>query len=277
MVDSVLPFAGSPDGAIKHFRFLIARLDQRIPFSFVRFSDGELEILRNETLEISANKVVWSKGQVHFSYPEYDFKSYLPEENAELRALLEKSAIYSADNFFKGIPTAHNRAPADTALMKKLSYSETNLTFADLFVNDHYPLFLREFVPRVTARDNVLLIGNYRMNSAQLNPNWLFHGIPDNAFGKFAQVVGDARRFCLELPRDFIVLCSASSITNVLGHQLHEVRPDLTFVDIGTTLHPLAGMPSSRRSYLTQMEPWTPNNFVPKLKYILAPGRRLRW
>lgn len=217
------------------------------------------------------------EGSSELQFPEYDFKSFLPEENAEVRVMLEKSAIYSADNFFKGIPTAHNRAPADTALMKKLSSSEVNLTFADLFVNNHYPLFLREFVPRATARDNVLLIGNYRMNAAQLNPNWLFHGIPDNAFGRFAQVLGDARRFCLELPRDFIVLCSASSITNVLGHQLHEVRPDLTFVDIGTTLHPLAGMSSSRQSYLTQMEPWTPKNVVPKLKYFLAPGRKLKW
>lgn len=277
MVETDLPYPGSPEGPTKHFWFFLTRLEQRRPFSFIRFSDGELEILKNEKLEISDNKIVWSKGQVNFSYPEYDFKSFLPEENAEVRVLLEKSAIYSADNFFKGIPTAHNRAPADTALMKKLSSSEVNLTFADLFMNENYPLFLREFVPRVKARDNVSLIGNYRMNSAQLNPNWLFFGIPDNAFDKFLQVVGEAHRFCLELPRDYVVLCSASSITNVLGHQLHEARPDLTFVDIGTTLHPLTGMPPSRRSYLTQMEPWAPSTFVPKLKYLLSPGRRLRW
>ena len=277
MIHSQFPLVPRGERPSSDFNFFCSLIDQAIPFTFIRFSDGETEILRNSRVEISEKKVVWSRGESNFSYPDYDFKVFNPDEDSEIRMLLIASAKFSAPYYFKGIPTAHNRSPADRSLMVSLNGSEGNLTFADLLINSNYSKFLGKLLPRLTAREKVMLVGNHRMEVSRLSSKWLFHPISDNAFNNFIEVATSTIEACQGLPTGFTVLCSASSLTNVIGHSLYETRPDLTFIDIGTALHPLAGMPPSRRSYLTQLEPWTVGSFLTKMKYLLSPGRQLKW
>jgi len=277
VVSQSFPIVSSGKRGKSDLYFVRSLIQQRLPFTFIRFSDGEMEILRNSPLEIAESLVRWSKGMSSFSYPSYDFKVFDPERNEEMRSLLLASAEFTASNYFKGIPTRHNRVPVDTQFMVSLNGGITNLTFADLFLNSNYQSFVNEVLPLIVNADDVLLIGNYRMQVERLNPNWQFLPIPDNAFNDFVGVVETAVTSCLQLPEKFTILSSASSLSNVIGHQLRKERPDLTFIDVGTTLHPFTGMPPSNRSYLSQTEPWALKNSVTKLKYLLSPGRKLTW
>lgn len=59
------------------------------------------------------------------------------------------------------------------------------------------------------------------------------------------------------VPDSALVLSSASSLSNVLGHRLRKSRSDLTFLDIGTVLNDLMGLPLTTRAHYKTMNPRT--------------------
>jgi hypothetical protein len=81
----------------------------------------------------------------------------------------------------------------------------------------------------------------------------------------------------INVPKSSLVLSSASSLSNILGHKLHTLRADLTFIDVGTSLNHLIGLGRSSRAYHTQLEPWTFRTLRPKVLYRLFGGHRIKW
>jgi hypothetical protein len=247
-------------------------------FTFVRFSDGECEVLEGNPLEISDSGVNWSRGSSQFRYPAYDFKSFDPIRDSELRAALVSCAQFQSPAFYKGIPTRHNNSPGYSKMIFELNGGSCDgLTFADIFINSNYKRFVSSFLPILKGNSNVALIGNFRMQPALVNPRWKHHKIGDNLFGDFLATVESSLAFISTLPPDSIVLSSASSITNVLGKRVHEQRLPITFIDIGTALHPFMGLVDSRREYQSQLQPWTKRTLRGKFGYHLARSSRIRW
>jgi hypothetical protein len=115
------------------------------------------------------------------------------------------------------------------------------------------------------------------MSMDNLNPNWGHITLPDNAFAEFPEIVERLLTELLNMPEKAIVLCSASSLTNILGQRLHQADRDRTFIDVGTTLHPLTSMPDSLREYQSQMLPWSRKTFKRKLMYLFRGRKSLRW
>jgi len=260
------------------FGLMLDMLQRAEPFTFVRFSDGELEIINGSPLSLGPAGISWSKGRSDFVYPAYDHKKFDPIEDGPLREALLIAARYSSLNFFKGIPTRHNKSPEDTAVMIQLNgNSESFLTFSDLFMNANYKSFLKFILPELVCRNDVVLIGNFRMSMDKLNPNWGHITLPDNAFAEFPEIVERLLTELLNMPEKAIVLCSASSLTNILGQRLHQADKYRTFIDVGTTLHPLTSMPDSLREYQSQMLPWGRKTFKRKLMYLLRGRKSLKW
>jgi hypothetical protein len=253
-------------------------LKESVPFSFIRFSDGETEVLRNNYLELSPSGVTWSKGRSAHVYPEYDHKRFDPSAQRGIRDLLIASARYSAENFYKGIPARHNKDPDATRMLRELNgNSENGLTFADLLINSNYKGFLRSSLPILLAREKVTVVGNFRMRPDLVSPNWPLLAIPDNAFDNFQNNVDSALNALSKLEGGSVVLSSASSMSNVVGWQLHLRRPDITFIDIGTALHPQMGMGGAIREYHTQLLRWNAKSAKAKLAYALLGRSRLKW
>lgn len=253
-------------------------LQDGVPFSFIRFSDGETEIIRNHFLELSKNGVHWSKGRSGHVYPDYDHKKFDPTTQGAIRDLILESARYSSTNFFKGIPSWHNKDPDATQMLIELNGgTEAGLTFADLFINSNYKAFLEKTLPLLIGRDGVTVVGNYRMNPELLAPHWSLQAIPDNAFENFEGNVASVLESLIELPRGGLILSSASSLSNVVGWKLHQTRPDLTFMDIGTALHPQMGMGGPVREYHTQLSDWTLNTVKSKVAYMVLGRSKLKW
>ena len=72
--------------ASRDFELIKRLLEKKDPFTYIRFSDGEMEIIRNPRLFIGDGRISWSKGEVLFSYPDFDFKDFSPKRDVKLRA-----------------------------------------------------------------------------------------------------------------------------------------------------------------------------------------------
>ena len=79
------------------------------------------------------------------------------------------------------------------------------------------------------------------------------------------------------LPMNSLVLSSASSLTNILGYQLQAFRKDLTFFDVGTSLHDLVGLQGGIREYQALIGRNSPKGIYRKLRLVSSPSFKLRW
>jgi hypothetical protein len=154
--------------------------------------------------------------------------------------------------------------------------SERNLTFSDLWINSNYKHFLDQALPILTARP-VALIANFRTNPKKISDLWSLIPVPDAAFQNYAQVVAEIVEKIRLLPQGTLVLSSASSISNLIGHQISLLNIDVTFIDIGTALHEQLGFTDSRRLYISQVKPWRVSTLKDKLSYLISKGSRIKW
>ncbi len=263
--------------ARRDFELIKSLLENKDPFTFVRFSDGEMEIIRNERLFIGKGHISWSKGEVSYSYPDFDYKDFSPKRDIKLRGDLIASAIYKNKFYFKGIPTAHNNALNDRNLMIEFNGGSENLTFADLLINENFLKFRKQLISIFSSYSSVYFFGNYRANPGLVNNNWKLVPLQDNFFSNYEKVLEVSLVALGGTPKNSLILSSASSLTNILGHQLHESRPDLTFLDIGTSMHDLVGMESGIREYHVLLARNTPRNLARKIRFVMNRSFRLKW
>lgn len=257
--------------------FFLRRIRENLPFVFTRFSDGEVEILRGGRLVLDDQGIVTSNVVSNFRYPAYDHKSFDPVLDVDFRSALIESAIFRKENYFKGIPTSHNGAPESTNLLVELNGgSEENLTFADLWINSNYKIFMNKVVPELKKHD-LLLLANYRTNPQLVSDSWTLFPVPDQVFQKHEKFKLEFMNMARGLPKGSIVLASASSMSNVLGLQVAKEGLEIFFIDVGTALHPLLGLEDSKRLYLSQLKPWRIHTLRQKLAYLIAKDRTLRW
>jgi len=260
------------------FQSIKSMLNSKSPFTFVRFSDGEMEILRNRALFIGNGKIVWHKGSVDFNYPEFDSKDFDPDRDKEIRSDLIKAAIYQSKNYIKGIPASHNSAILDRNLMIEYNNNlNTNLTFADLLINQNFLKFRREIVPIFMEFNDVYVVGNFRTRLELLNSSWKIVPIQDNFFSDYENIVNKTMKILRFLPLDSLVLGSASSLTNVLGQKLNAEREDITFIDIGTSMHDLFELTSGIREYHQLLSPNTLFGIYHKIRLASRKNYRLKW
>jgi hypothetical protein len=253
-------------------------LNSKSPFTFVRFSDGEIEILRNRALFIGEGKIVWHKGSFHYDYPEFDSKDFNPDRDIQIRLDLINSAIYQSKNYFKGIPASHNSAILDRNLMIEFNNNtSTNLTFADLLINKNFLKFRREIVPIFMEFNDVYLVGNFRARPEVFNSSWKLVPIQDNFFSDYENIVNKTMKILSSLPLGSLVLGSASSLTNILGQKLNEERKDITFLDVGTSMHDLFELDSGIRDYHKLLLPNTFLGMYRKVCLISKKSYRLKW
>lgn len=224
---------------------------ERAPFTFVRFSDGEIEVLHNRKLVIR-DGVTEFRGKVFSNkFHNFDNKCFEPNHGQKLRKDLLASAIFSDVNYFKGVPTRHNNALDEREFMLRLNGGFTpQMTFSDLFLNSNF-LHAREvFFPLLTSSfKNIFVVGNWRCKLKGYLEKGQLIRIPDNFFSSYQETLDSAQTTLLHAPKSALVLSSASSLSNVLGHRLRLSRPDLTFIDIGTVLNDLLGLPLGTRAY----------------------------
>lgn len=260
------------------FQYVFSLIEQLIPFTFIRFSDGEMEVIFNTKLIISEGSVEWRGRKSVAGYPTYDNKSFLPERDLVFRRDLIEAAKHRGARYFKGIRTQGTLATRDKEMMLELNGGSSNgLTFSDLLINENWKSFTGQIMPLILERGLVTFFGNYRARPQYLCSDIQHLKIGDNFIPNYEQVLKDAMVELLELPKGSTVLSSASSLTNIVGHRLFVSRPDLTFIDVGTALNPYIGLEEGLREYHSQSLPWSLKTLKKKALYYLFGSHRMKW
>ena len=258
---------------------LLNRLQSGVPFSFVRFSDGEIEILRNRKLVIENGRTHFRGRELENSFPVYDSKRFIPGFDFGLRKDLMQSALFKSENYFKGIPTWHNDAVRDREFLLRLNggYDE-RMTFSDLLVNSNYEFFRTDVLDSLKEKcEDIFFIGNYRavIKSPFMTQNLI--SIPDDFFSNYPSVRSNVLAKVFALPRGSIVLSSASSLSNIVGMQVRIRRDDLTFIDVGTAINDLLSLRSNTRAYHDAVFANSVREKVRAVRVKLQRRYRLRW
>ncbi len=198
------------------------RLKERKPFAFSKYADGEYKILKNEAITNCDN---WT---------------FSPELHQKEQSLLFESFEYDHDDYIVGIscpccqPMNHVQWMRDTVKTK-------NVTWANLFVNSNYCLFINNLIPIFNKWENdVYLFANeqgiikkmpfnvtkyFPLNIKAWQEPFLSHWI--NLGVKKAKESEGA-----------LFLFSGGPLGNILSYKLHEANPSNTYIDIGSTISP---------------------------------------
>lgn len=262
-----------PD-AIEHLEIVKNKLQNKEPFTFIRFSDGETEILKNRYLEIVPGKTVFRGQEIKNKFPQFDSKRFDPELHQNIREDLLEAAQFKAENYFKGIPTSSNNAIDDREMMIEYNSGlDNSITFADLFLNSNYAKYLEEIVPLFESFEYISVIANYRAKPTGILKKAQHITIQDNFFANYDEVLNECMEKLKNIPTRSLVLSSASSLSKILGHKIYLIRPDITFLDIGTSINNLLSLDHNIRSYHKQKN----RSFLRKLFSKKPKSHEIKW
>ena len=214
-------------------------------FAFVRFSDGEADILKNIKLEIRSDYVIEGDVLHNFGYSEEDHKSFDPDKHGFVREKLYKSYRFDKKNYFTGIgcPCCIGGINIHTAMKRGINRPSSTLTWANLFVNGNYKNFIEKTIPILSDRKIVFVCSeNANIENAAEELN--FNVVKDFRVGKNCIVndhhLADEIKDWIENNKieNHVFLFSASSLSEILIHELYDAFDNNTYLDIGTTMHP---------------------------------------
>lgn len=228
----------------KEFWKIHSLLKSNIPFCFIRFSDGEFFILKNKELKLDSGgyTIGESKGQGY--YPNEEGKHFLPGRDDFFRGELLNSFKHSQSNYFKGICTRTDLGKEDYDFQISLldDKSEEFLTFSNLFINSNYELYMNELIPLLKSKNKIAMVmnENCKIDKLPFNVDKVFHVGNNCIINNFG--LADEISDFLSDKEGWIVLCSASSLSNIIGYKCFKRNPKNTIIDIGSSLNPLLGL-----------------------------------
>jgi len=248
------------------FYNLMYKLESGENFAFTRYSDGELDIMQNYYVKLSTDTVQRGEEKLNVHpYPEEDHKEFDPEKHQESRNLLLEAYRHRQKNYYKGIPcpccVPEQRVKEMIDLHGK--GDEEHLIWANQLVNANYPRFIREMVPRLCQK-KIILVGNDKIQWPPANPEikkmFPFEvketfRVGYNCFANDLDKVEEISEYIEKHDiKDHVFLFSAASLSEILIYKLFSRYPNNTYIDIGTTLHPILGL-TVARDYLKAF--WT--------------------
>jgi hypothetical protein len=253
---------------------LAANLHNKTPFTFIRFSDGETEILRNRYLEINNGTTIIRGKSKSNRYPVFDAKRFDPIMNRNIREDLLEAATYAETDFYKGIPSSHSLMCEEQHLLVRLNGGiDRYITFADLFLNNNYSLFRSNIVPKFSQFAHLYVVCNHRSDLQGVLNNAVKISVNDNFFSDYNSIKYSILRQLSNIPEGSLVLSSASSLSKIIGHNLKCSRKDLTFLDVGTSINDLLNLPTNIRSYLNREN----LSFKDKFKEVINDRQTIKW
>lgn len=204
-------------------------------FSLSRWGDGELMILEDKFIDLRKQK----NGEFRYD-PELD-------EYKGVRNKLQLSYTSTDDEYYIGVACPCCVGEEKYEYMKRKSHQdEEHLTWANIFVNSNYKLFLTEFVPAMNGRD-VVIVANEKADTSKLPFNVeKTYKVGTDAWLNDYSVV-DRIKYEYRNKKDRIFLFAAGPLANILTYELwFYMNKDNTYIDIGSTLDTQMGMRPTR-------------------------------
>ena len=223
----------------KNFRndleILIKRLENKSPFAFSKYADGEFHVLNNQPVN---NGEFW----------------FIPESHQKNRIEMVKSFRYQHDDYYVGIscPCCIGGTLIHNWMKNQSKQKDDHLTWANLFVNGNYEHYTDNMIPEF-KNFKTILISNSDSNLDKLPFDIKEHfKIGKNAWVENYDLTEEIKDYIStnELKNHLFLFC-AGPYGNILTHQLHEHSQENFYIDIGSTLNPLLlGEMGKNRGYL---------------------------
>lgn len=205
---------------MKVFSEEIQKFHQKIlnkeKFAFSKYADGEWMAMRR--IQSTPGNGEWV---------------IEPKAEKSVQMLID-SFQYQHPDYYVGISCPCCQGDHHYDMAKFSGQPQSNLTYANLFVNANYRYYLENIVPAFSTYDNIVLVAN-----SQSNVNLLpfkvnnFYGVGYNAWVDDVVVVDAIKN---QKFNDTLFLFSCGPLGNILAHQLHQHNPNNTYIDVGSTV-----------------------------------------
>ena len=220
-------------------KFFEKKLKSKEQFAFSKYADGEFKILADQYIDLL------TKANGEFKYNPND------PTDSFFRDQLTKSFQFNHPNYYVGIGCRCCMGDKSFNWMKENSrQKESNLTWANIFVNSNYPYYVNNLLP-LYSNYEVVLVCNHK---AKLD-NLPFNIIKDfrvgtNAYKENFSLVKEMLLWIKknQIEKKLFLFC-AGPFGNILTYKLFKNFPNNTYLDTGSTLDPLLQL-GRNRGYL---------------------------
>lgn len=218
------------------FDMFVNKIKNNEHFALSRWGDGELMILENKAIDLR------HKGDGEFRHdPTNDI-------SLKMRDILMESYTYQDKDYYVGVACQCCVGKDKFDYMRKLSGQlESNLTWANIFVNSNYKYFLNDFI-NVLQNKKIILVShvNSKLDNLPFKiENHFSVGtdawISDYSTSKLIQMEMDALN-----RTNYIYLFAAGPFANILTYELWKHNRNNTYIDIGSTLDKFLGLQLTR-------------------------------
>ena len=229
------------------FYKLKSKLETGENFSFSRFSDGDMYILQNKKLVLDNGLIQIGNNTQTGPYKKQDFKNFDPEIHSFYRDRLIEAYKHKQKNYYKGISCACCVGKDNFDWQLELhGGDDESLSWANLWVNGNYPIFMSEMMPIIQTKPCVF-IGHQDADLSNFEIFVKDFRVGYNAMiNDYPKIENILEWIKTENISNHLFLFSASTFSNLAIHKLFSNCPNNTYIDIGTTLAPIMKMPSER-------------------------------
>jgi hypothetical protein len=202
--------------------FFIDLISCNIPFSFIRFGDGENLIMKGKKLNAKTDKWYWN-----------------PKSKKFQNSLIESSSICLNHNSFIGIPCKNWIKISKSILSFSKCSSSKYMSYSTLFINKNYPLF-KDWILRFINTSNrwrIILVANSIIHK---NISWAYKFFPvadhliENwdkySISLLSQLSQEAQQ------NDLIFFISAGPASNIIISYLIKININNIYIDFGSSI-----------------------------------------
>ena len=231
-----------------HLRIITRALACKEKFVFTRYSDGELFMLFGKEIKLTENGA-WIDGKKVNSqqYAEHDRKTYLPDRDRKIVDMLREAYKYKADHYLIGMPLECCVGKEMFNELKEKEGIPKVYTTSNLLINANYPYFLEKTLKILETRE-IILIANKRAKTDRIKNLTNFVMLGDDCGHYIDEIIDEVDKILTngKDQENTVILCAASYMSNLIGHHVAKKFRNITFLDIGTALHPIFGFELSR-------------------------------
>ena len=194
----------------------------KIPFSFIRFGDGENSIMNGNNLSAKIDNWYWNSSNKRFQ-----------------DSLIESSSICMSHNNFIGIPCKNWIKVSESILSFSKCSSAKYMSYATLFINKNYLLFKVLILSFINSfnRWKIILVANSIIHK---NISWAykFFPVPDHLIENwdkyYIYLITELSNLAKE--NNLIFFISAGPAANIIISYLTKINNNNTYIDFGSSI-----------------------------------------
>ena len=202
--------------------FFISLILCKIPFSFIRFGDGEEHIMRGHKVKAKADKWIWKPNNKKFR-----------------KGLIESANICKNKNNFISIPCKNWYNLSKSILYFSKCNSSKYMSYATLFINKNFPLF-KDFISHFVNTINrwkIILVANLKINQ---NISWAYryYPIPNHVVENWEDL---SKTLLPKLSKEahndnLLFFISAGPAANLIVSYLSSINNNNIYIDFGSSI-----------------------------------------